>query len=238
MRMSLAKPDVDRLQPRDTRLTTILLVARVSSEARDDLCRVRNISAGGMLIETLAPFDVGQRIDVELKNGVTMRSEVRWVKHPDAGVQFDKPVNIEHVLASCASSRKSGARATRSPRLSAQCPVTLRHEGRVQSAVLENISQGGAQLRSNLAIKIDDQVVLFVPGLEPRHAIVRWAHDDCMGFSFIEKLGFSGLAKWLAGPERFALAPAASVTRTDRSSVSAIRRPMPSRRPVRRKLSS
>jgi hypothetical protein len=51
-----------------------------------------------MRIETLAPIDVGQRIDVELKNGVTVNAEIVWVRQAEAGARFEAPVDIARVL--------------------------------------------------------------------------------------------------------------------------------------------
>ncbi len=205
--------DASGVVPRHARMTTILLVGRLSSGNRDDLCRVRNISSGGMRIETLAPVDIGQWIDVELKNGMKMRSEVVWRGPSEAGVRFDEPVNIERLLAPPPRlSRANGPRATRSPRLSARCSVALRHDGHILAGVLTDVSQGGGQLAIKGAIKVGDQIVLFIPGLGSHRATIHWARDDSIGISFTEKLGFADLAQWLAGPDRFvpALAPPAS----------------------------
>lgn len=199
--------DVSGIIPRNARTTTILLVGRVSSGTRDDLCRVRNISPGGMRIETLAVVDIGQQIDVELKNGMKVRSQVVWRGPSEAGVRFEEPVNIEALLAPpTRQPRSSGPRAMRSPRLSARCPVALRHDGHILAGVLTDVSQGGGQLALRGTIKIGDQMVLFLPGLGSRRAMVQWVREDHIGFSFAEKLGFTELAQWLAGPDRFVAA--------------------------------
>ncbi|RKH92463.1 hypothetical protein D7Y15_43820, partial [Corallococcus sp. AB030] len=56
------------LKPREARYNTILLVARLLHDGREDLCRIRNVSAGGMLIEGCVALAVGTRIEVELRN--------------------------------------------------------------------------------------------------------------------------------------------------------------------------
>jgi hypothetical protein len=204
---------------RDTRLTTILLIGRVSTDARDDLCRVRNISTGGMRIETLAPIEVGQHISVELKSGVTVRSSVVWVDGAEAGVSFDEPVDIGQLLATSTRPRAAADnRAPRSPRLSARCPVALRRDGHIQSGMLEDVSQGGALLSSHGTAKVGDQVTLYIPGLGSKRGTIRWVTDRTVGLSFAEKLGFNDLAQWLASPERFTKGSAATVNRTRQSS--------------------
>lgn len=204
---------------RDDRLTTILLIGRISTDARDDLCRVRNISAGGMRIETLAPIEVGQQISVELKSGITVGCAVVWVDGAEAGVRFNAPVDIEQLLATSARARPAvDARTPRSPRLSARCPVTLRRDGHIQSGVLEDVSQGGAQLCSHGTAKIGDRVTLYIPGLGSKHATIRWVNAKTVGLSFTEKLGFADLAQWLASPERFTRANATALSRGRQSS--------------------
>ncbi|MFM9977344.1 MAG: PilZ domain-containing protein [Sphingomonadaceae bacterium] len=211
--------DVGDHKPRAARLTTILLVARMSIGQRDDLCRVRNISVGGMRIETLASVEVGQAIDVELKNGVSVRAEVMWVRDAAAGVRFEAPVDIAEVLAPAGKTRAAaGERTMRSPRLSAQCPVELRQNGRALPADLINISQGGAQVRAAERLRLDDDVVVAIPGLDVRMAVVRWAKDNVIGLGFIEKLRFKELAEWLAGPDRFGPATQSSVSQAPQSS--------------------
>ncbi|WP_052134497.1 PilZ domain-containing protein [Sphingomonas sp. 37zxx] len=193
------------LKSRDARLTTIFLVGRLSDGMRDDLCRIRNISTGGMRIETLAPVDRGQPICVELKNGVTVRSEVVWTKDGSAGVRFIAPVDIAQVLAPPAKApRVRNGVVPRAPRLTADCPVVVRHEGHIAAAVLVDVSQGGARVRANGTLGVGDCVVLCIPMLGSRRALVRWVSDDMVGLAFAEKLGFAELAQWLARPERFA----------------------------------
>lgn len=211
--------------PRPARFTTILLVARVSTDTRDDLCRVRNVSPGGMRIETLAPIDIGQHVEVELKNGSKVRSQVVWVAPAEAGVRFEAPVDVAELLASPERSRSpGGVRMMRSPRLSARCPVTLRHEGKLHGAVLTDISQGGAQLCCKATVKDADQLVLFVPGLGTHYAAVRWARDGAVGLAFDEKLGFAELSQWLASPDRYILQSAPTPLVEDEAGLSPIRR--------------
>lgn len=197
-------PTDQRLKPRKTRLKTVMLVARVLAGDRDDLCRVRNISEGGMCIVTLAPLRVAQQIRIEFKNGMTIEPTVKWVGKEEAGLQFNEPIEIEQLLAAPnASAGNPLARIPRGPRLSAQCPVALRRQGHIGSGTLENISQGGAQLRSAVHVEIDDMLQIIVPGLGSIKATVRRVSGTSAGLTFCDKLGFSELATWLAGEERF-----------------------------------
>ena len=197
--------------PRDPRLTTILLVARMSTNGWDDLCCVRNISAGGMRIETLAPLAVGQDIDIEFKNGLNVRTQVAWVGKGEAGLRCYTPITIECVLAQPTLGPVTALRAPRAPRLSTLCPVALRCNGHLLRGNLENISQGGAQVRLSAPTPVDGAVVLIAPGLGSIHATMRWQTRDVVGMAFLDTLGFADLSRWLASSQRFSADdPAAS----------------------------
>jgi len=203
--------DVPGYIPRDPRLTTILLVARMSTRGWDDLCCVRNISAGGMRIDTLVPLVVGQDIDIEFKNGITVQTQVAWVGRGEAGLRCYTPITIERVLAQPTLGPVTALRAPRAPRLSTLCPVALRCNGHLLRGNLENISQGGAQVRLSAPTPVDGAIVLIAPGLGSIHATMRWQTRDVVGMAFLDTLGFADLSRWLASSQRFSADdPAAS----------------------------
>lgn len=202
MMLSLLIPTMIGPVPRDIRLTKIFLVCRLSNGSRDDLCRVRDISADGMRIETFALVRIGQQVSIDLKNGVTVCAEVVWVGDAEAGVHFDTPIDVEKMLAPAERSlRNAGARVMRSPRLSVRSLVAVRRNGRIMTCVMTDISQGGARMRSAEATAVGDQIVLLIPRLGSPHGAVRWQRDGVLGLSFAEKIGFAQLARWLASPD-------------------------------------
>lgn len=211
-------PGISVPQARDDRLTTILLVGRVSSGGRDDLCRVRNISSGGMRIDTLAPLAVGQSVCVELRNGASAHCAVVWTNHFEAGLHFDSPVDIVEFLATARRTKGTTDFQARSPRLSTACPVILRCYGKIVSGVLEDISQGGAKVRVQGTVKTGDQVTLCLPGLAARRASVRFVANATVGISFAETIVYTDLAHWLAGPQRFSSTTAVAATPVRQSS--------------------
>jgi hypothetical protein len=213
---------------RDDRLTTILLVARLSTGSRDELCRIRNISSGGMRIETLSPVSPGERVSIELKNRAVVDGVVVWVDPPGFGLRFDHSVDMVALLAGAAlplerprsriSVRLGGSRRQLPLRLSARCPVVLRRYGHVLSGILEDIAQGGARVSLTGAAVPGDHIRLVIPGLESRRATVACVADGTVELIFAEPVAFADLSLWLAGKHRFSSASAAPVSPPPQSS--------------------
>ena len=79
----------DALPAREQRHLTILLVARLVTGSGDALARVRNVSGGGMMLETSVPLAPGDAVRVELRSLQAVTGSVAWATPPRAGIQFD-----------------------------------------------------------------------------------------------------------------------------------------------------
>ena len=53
---------------------------------RRELCLIRNVSAGGMLIRAYCAIEPGERITIELKQGEPIHGTARWAKDECVGV--------------------------------------------------------------------------------------------------------------------------------------------------------
>ena len=177
----------------EARLTTILLVGRVLAASGDFLCRIRNVAAGGMMIECDVPFDPGERLRVEFRNGSAVDVMVVWAEPGRAGVKFDAEIPVDALLHPPAGIAGSLART---PRLSAACAVLVWHNGQMSPAHLHDISQTGCRLNLSTRAAISGDVRISIPGLPPRHATLRWATDDRAGFAFHEMLSYAELSQW------------------------------------------
>lgn len=194
-------------QERAPRTMTLLLVGRMIGERSDALCRIRNISDGGLRAEVHAHFEVGERIRIEFRNSDTIAGVVRWADGTVIGVRFDAPVDVARLLAGSATQRGEGAQAPRAPRLPTSSWAEIRIGGHVHRAALLDLSQGGAKLRARATLARDAIVTLVVPGLEPVRGVVRWARGEHVGIAFLEPIAFATLAHWLNDPgSRYAAA--------------------------------
>ncbi len=187
-------PPPQGLPAREARLTTILLVGRLVTDDRDWVCRVRNLSSGGLMAECDAALAVGTPVRIELRNLAVVSGEIVWTRPPRAGVRFDAPVDVTELL------RTGGgqARRPRAPRLTATCSVLFWYQGQTSAQTLVDLSQTGCRLAIAHPPPVDWPVRITIPGLPPRHATLRWAHDGEAGFAFREILSFSELSTWQA----------------------------------------
>ncbi|QDK31386.1 PilZ domain-containing protein [Sphingomonas sp. IC081] len=184
------------LQPRAPRVTTILLIGKLAAQDRETLCRVRNISATGMMAEVHGSFIVEEAVEVTLKAGDTLSGTVRWNRAGRIGVAFDHPVDVPELLAHAAM--RSGAEGVaRGPRFTADCPAALLVTGYRHPARLVDISQGGARLTVANAMPRDQLLGISIPGLGEREAAVRWVGNNACGLVFLEPIAFADLGPWL-----------------------------------------
>ncbi len=86
--------DVDKsnarpFQDRGERQMTVLINAAVIQGERDGLCRIRNMSATGLSIETSMPLTVDEPAVVTLHSGFALTCIVRWTKDGRTGMSCD-----------------------------------------------------------------------------------------------------------------------------------------------------
>ncbi|WP_324748850.1 PilZ domain-containing protein [Sphingomonas sp. LY54] len=184
--------------PRAPRATRVMLVARLVTGQSDQLCRVMNISEGGLMMHSAATLRSGDRVRLELRNGRILDGAVVWADRPAAGVQFDGPVDLEQVLAPNMASAEQVARA---PRMAADCMVLVRCDGRTLPASLLDLSQSGTRIRLAEPVCEGDQLTLAIPGLPTVRGAVRWVRGDEAGIAFFDVLRFDDVARWLQDPD-------------------------------------
>lgn len=81
------------------RQISVLINAGIVHQGNDALCRIRNLSAGGVMLECPLPLVVNDEIELHLRSGRHVTGQVRWVDEGRAGVAFDDPASAELVGA-------------------------------------------------------------------------------------------------------------------------------------------
>jgi hypothetical protein len=181
---------------REARVTTILLIGKLFSRHGEALCRIRNLSSGGLMAEVHVPLAEDDPVQIELKAGDQLSGRVRWTREGRMGIAFDQPIEVNETLAR-ATVRTVEQGLVRAPRFAVDCPVELRRDGRRFAGRLINVSQGGARLETDFEPEKDQLLTLHIPGLPERQGGVRWVGGGAIGLSFLEPFAFDELGVWL-----------------------------------------
>ena len=83
----------------ETRLLTLLPLAKLVTENAQILCRIKNISTGGLMAEAVGEHPVGTRIYIEIGSNQRIPGEVAWTRNTNIGVKFDQNVDLRELLA-------------------------------------------------------------------------------------------------------------------------------------------
>jgi len=171
---------------------SLLRVGAILIEGRRELCLIRNISAGGMMIRAYSPIRASTPISIELKHGEPISGMIQWAEHDLAGVAFDAPIDVVALL----TPPSKGLRP-RLPRIEIECTAWVRQDADVIRTRAINVSQGGVCVETSAALTIGGGVVVTLPGLTPAAGLVKWNEGEAYGIAFNRALVLSELVQWL-----------------------------------------
>jgi len=183
-------PEQDRRS--DERHLTLFRVGTIVTADRRELCLVKNISAGGVLIRAYCKLDPDMAVQVELKEGQPAAGRVSWIRGTDAGITFDKRVDVIALLKASGDGPRP-----RMPRIEVKCIGFVREGAIVHRALIRNVSQGGVSVEVAKPLTIGADVTVSLPDLAPQSAIVRWNEDGRFGIGFNSVLPLADLVAWL-----------------------------------------
>jgi hypothetical protein len=178
----------------DERLSSMLRVGKMTdSSGSEQLIKVKNMSAGGvMAIVTRAPA-VGEHVEVELSSQ-RIPSSVVWTREDMVGLKFDQNVDLGELLAG--RKPRHGFRP-RPPRLDIPCKASVRVGKTYYTVDVHDISLGGIKVEPIEEYCVGKQVVVVVESLRPVKGEVRWYSDRRAGIVFERPLEFEELAEWV-----------------------------------------
>lgn len=183
---------------RAPRAATLLVTGKLILHDRECLCRVRNLSASGAMIEARTALHEGQEVRIAMRRGGEISARVAWARDGAAGLAFLSPIDVVAVLNEQAPrSRIARQRPARAPRLAATCAIEVEARGGAHPAALLDISQRGARLRVPFRPVQDERLALSIPGLPLKCGAVRWISGAEVGVCFYEALPFDVLATWI-----------------------------------------
>ena len=173
---------------------TLFRVGSVTIGDRRELCLIKNISAGGMMIRAFGSIAEGTALSVELKSGQPVTGRVTWVKGQNIGVVFDQAVDVIDILSASADGPRP-----RMPRIEVACVATLRDGANIYRLPAADISQGGLKLQGDPSLEHGCDLSVSLPGLPPQPASLRWQADGHIGISFNRLIPLAELVAWLQG---------------------------------------
>jgi len=178
----------------DERFASMLRVGKLTdSSGNEQLIKVKNLSAGGvMALVTRAPV-VGEQVHVELSSE-RIPASVVWIRQDTAGLKFDQNIDLGELLAG--RKPRHGFRP-RPPRLEIPCKASVRVGKTYYTVDVHDISLGGMKVEPIEEYCVGKNVVVAVESLRPIKGEVRWYSDRRAGIVFERALDFDELAEWV-----------------------------------------
>ncbi len=177
----------------EQRVMPILRIAKLTGASGEQLIRVRNVSAGGLMAEAGRPVSVGDAVTLELSNQ-RIPSSIVWTRDGTVGVKFDQNLDLGELLAG--RKPRHGFRA-RPPRLEVQCRASIRIGKLYYNVDVHNISLAGLKVEPIEEYCVGKDVVVIVESFRPVKGNVRWFSDRQAGIVFEKPLSFDELAEWI-----------------------------------------
>ena len=171
---------------------TLFRVGSLLIGERRELCLIKNISAGGMMIRVYCDIRPGTAVQVELKHGSLVAGSICWIQDQAAGVTFDSPIDVVELLASSTEGPRP-----RMPRIEIDSVGSLRDGAFTHRIHARDISQGGVKVETNRDITPGSDVVVSLAGLPPQPGVVRWRDSNFYGITFNKVVPLPVLVCWL-----------------------------------------
>jgi hypothetical protein len=177
----------------EERMSAMLRVGKLMTSGGEQLIRVKNLSAGGLMaIVNHAPAP-GEQVDIEVSSQ-KIPSTVVWIRDDVVGFKFDQDVDLGELLAG--RKPRHGFRP-RPPRLEIHCKASVK-VGKVYYTVdVHDISLGGMKVEPIEEYCVGKPVVVVVESLKPVKGEVRWYSERRAGIVFDRPLEFDELAEWV-----------------------------------------
>jgi hypothetical protein len=178
----------------DERLSAMLRLGKLTdASGKDQLIKVKNLSAGGVMAIVTSVPEVGEQVSIELSSQ-RIPSSVVWTREDMIGLKFDQNVDLGELLAG--RKPRHGFRP-RPPRLEIPCKASVRVGKTYYTVDVHDISLGGIKVEPIEEYCVGKKVVVVVESLRPTKGEVRWYSDRRAGIVFERPLEFEELTEWV-----------------------------------------
>lgn len=177
------------------RYRSVLTAGRIVIDGRDCFCLVRNVSAGGLMIEMATPPGAGDRVLIETAGLPPCGATVIWREGRLVGLEFETRQDVEII---CRRGVADAGLIVRGPRFRSDRVAEFVADGRNSVVEVVNISIGGAKLRgaTGIAVNVLGRLIMGKP-MPALAGSVRWTVGEEVGFRFAEPLGREAMAALL-----------------------------------------
>jgi len=178
----------------DERTSAMLRVAKLSdASGMQQLIKIKNLSAGGLMAIAPNMPEVGQAVSVELSSQ-KIPASVIWTRQGLVGLKFDQNLDLGELLAD--RKPRHGFRP-RPPRLDITCKASVRVGKLYYSVDVHDISLEGMKVEPIEEYCVGKKVIVVVESLRPVKGEVRWYKDRLAGIVFDKPLDFEELSEWV-----------------------------------------
>jgi hypothetical protein len=177
----------------DNHLPSILPAAKLVANGMASLCRIRNISAGGLSAEVALSHAVGSDVVIELNSHRRVSGKVVWVREGLLGVRFDATVDLRALF-----SKEPNQAFGRPPRIEVGCTATIRLGKLYHQVQVQDVSLGGMKVALDDADCVGREVTVTIESLRPTNGTICWQKDGLAGIVFDAPYSFEELGNWLA----------------------------------------
>ena len=177
------------------RYTLILRAGKLICAAGEFLCVLRDVSDKGLKARLFHPLPPSPSYEIELYDGARLGIEPVWSRGFNAGFRFaDAPVDVHGLLAEAGPFPKRHIRLA----LATDLNVQLLGADGVRIGRVRDVSQHGAQLEVEGALKIGQQLRLEAAHFPPQQVRVRWRRGSRYGVVFQQGFRLDQLAELVA----------------------------------------
>ena len=177
----------------DNHLPSIMPAAKLVADGVASLCRIRNISAGGLSAEVALSHAVGSAVTIELDSHRRVSGNVVWVRQGLLGVKFDATVDLRSLF-----SKERDPGSSRPPRIEVGCLATIRLGKLYHQVQVQDVSLGGMKVALDDPDCVGREVTVTIESLRPANGRICWHKDGHAGIVFDTAYSFEELGEWLA----------------------------------------
>lgn len=163
---------------------TICRVARVRTDTDEGMVRVRNLSNEGMMLRLSLPVSLGEILNIQLSESVSVKGEVIWTNGPDCGVKLTKAVDSRALLKRLAE--QGSTKEGRALRLPVSTKAVVASQKGTRTVMVDDISQRGMKIQHDGSFSPGLQVKISLPNGLQRRGVVRWSHEGIAGILLLE----------------------------------------------------